>query len=40
MDGPITRAKSKKFQEEPGERLNTLMEAKGSYRDIQGNDKI
>ena len=26
MDGPITWARSKKFQEELGERLNSLME--------------
>jgi len=26
MDGPITRAKSKRFQEELGKRLNFLME--------------
>ena len=26
MDGPITRARSKRFQEELGERLNSLME--------------
>ena len=26
MDGPITRARSKRFHEELGERLNSLME--------------
>ena len=26
MDGPITRASSKRFQEELNERLNSLME--------------
>ena len=26
MDGPITRARSKRFQEELGERLNSLIE--------------
>ena len=28
MDGPITRTRGKRFQEELGERLNSLMEEK------------
>ena len=28
MDGPITRARSKRFQEELDERLNSLMEGR------------
>ena len=34
MDGPITRARSKRFQEELGERLNSLMEEREGVKFI------
>ena len=34
MDGPITRVRSKKFQEELGERLNSLMEEREGVKFI------